>query len=475
MANYAYIRSKLNGNVIDIQQASAKAGHRSTHTHKKLLTIINFGYLSLIPRGSGFYFIKSKLNGNVIDIQQASTQAGALLDAYPQKTNNYDNQLWKIVVDGSSGYSFIQSKLNGNVVDIVEASTKAGTLLDSWPQKSSGNDNQLWQLIPENPLFPVFAGPLVGEFGYFWIQSKLNGNVVDILGGSTKPGASLDAWPKQDNDNQLWTFTLDPGGSGYFFISSKLNFNVMDIEQASTESGALLDAYPQKSGGYDNQLWKFVPDGSGWGFLQSKLNGNVVDIQQASTKPGALLDVWPRKATDNDNQLWMPVGSAFPELPSTITWSNLGTGSGTTSSGATECSYTLNLAIQQDGTCRFWGSYTNRGDVPIITAPDQTFGVSIVVFDAKGNGYSFAVGGQVHSAPQQGSTYSWNQTQKSSAIADNWNSIATRYWADYGYHNQASLSDIISEIEAAVQAVAQTVQAVAAAVQTVIQVVGALG
>jgi len=345
--------------VIDIQQASAKAGHRSTHTHKKLLTIINFGYLSLIPRGSGFYFIKSKLNGNVIDIQQASTQAGALLDAYPQKTNNYDNQLWKIVVDGSSGYSFIQSKLNGNVVDIVEASTKAGTLLDSWPQKSSGNDNQLWQLIPENPLFPVLPGPGVGEFEYFWIQSKLNGNVVDILGGSTKPGASLDAWPKQDNDNQLWTFTLDPAGSGYFFISSKLNFNVIDIEQASTQPGALLDAYPQT--GHDNQLWKFVSDGSGWGFLESKLNGNVIDIQQASTQPGALLDAYPRKSSGNENQLWMPVGATFPELPTSLTWSNLGTGSGTTSSEATECSYTLNLTIQQDGTYHFWVVYKPRG------------------------------------------------------------------------------------------------------------------
>jgi Ricin-type beta-trefoil lectin domain-like len=337
-------------------------------------------------------------------------------------------------------------------------------LLDAFPQKSTGNDNQLWQLIAENPLYPVI--PILGLSGYFWIQSKLNGNVVDILSGSTKPGASLDAWPKQDNDNQLWTFTLDPAGSGYFFISSKLNGNVIDILEASTKPGAGLDAYPLT--GNANQLWKFVPDGSGWGFLESKLNGNVIDILGASTKPGAGLDAYPR--TGNANQLWMAVGSAFPELPPSLTWSNLGTGSGTTSSGATECSYTLNLTISQDGSCRFWGSYTNRGDVPIITAPPQTFGVSIVVLDLKGNGYSFAAGGQVPSAPQQGSTYSWDRTQKSTAIAANWNSIATRHYADYGYHNQASLADILSEIEASVQGVAQTAQAVAAAVQSIMAI-----
>jgi Ricin-type beta-trefoil lectin domain-like len=466
MANYAYLKSKLNGNVIDSQQASTKPGAGLDAYPQRAPNDNQLWMLVPDPTGSGFYFIRSKLNGNVIDIEQASTQAGALLDAYPQKTSDYDNQLWKIVADASSGYSFIQSKLNGNVIDIVEASTKPGALLDTWPQKATGNDNQLWQLIPENPLFPAL--PLIG---YFWIQSKLNDNVIDILGGSTKPGASLDAWPKQENENQLWSFSLDPAGSGYFFISSKLNFNVIDIEQASTQPGALLDAYPPKSTGNDNQLWKFVPDGSsGWGFLESKLNGNVIDIQQASTQPGALLDAYPRKSSGNDNQLWMPVGAMFPELPTSLTWSNLGTGSGTTSSGATECSYTLNLTIQQDGTCRFWGKYTNRGDVPLITAASQTFGVAIVVFDLEGNGYSFAVGGQVPSAPQPGSTYSWDQTQTSAEIANNWNSIATRNYADYEYHNQASLGDILSEIEAAINAIAQTVQAVAAAVKAIMAI-----
>jgi hypothetical protein len=46
-----------------------------------------------------YCFIKSKLNGNVIDIQGASTTAGAGLDAYPQKPGANDNQLWT-AVDG---------------------------------------------------------------------------------------------------------------------------------------------------------------------------------------------------------------------------------------------------------------------------------------------------------------------------------------------------------------------------------------
>jgi len=470
MTNPTYIKSKLNGNVIDIQGGSTKPATSLDAYPQKAPNDNQLWRLVPDPAGSGFYFIESKLNGNVVDIEGASTKAGALLDAYPQKTSNYDNQLWKVVADGSSGYSFIQSKLNGNVIDIVDASTKDGALLGAWPQKSSGNDNQLWQLIPETPLYPLVPIMLgtIQIFSYFWIQSKLNGDVVDILGGSTKPGASLDAWPKQDNDNQLWTFTLDPKGSGYFFISSKLNGDVIDILQGSTKPGAGLDAYPQT--GNDNQLWKFVPDGAGWGFLESKLNGNVIDILQASTKPGAGLDAYPR--TGNDNQLWMAVGSAFPELPSSLTWSNIGTGSGTTGSDATECAYTMNLTIQQDGTCRFWGSYTNRGDVPVITAPDQTFALSIVVLDTNGNGYSFSVGSTVHSAPQSGSTYSWDQTQRSVAIANNWVAIATRNYADYDRSTQASILDVINQIEQLVQQIAQAVGVVVSAVTTVVALAG---
>ena len=146
-------------------------------------------------------------------------------------------------------YFFIKSKLDGNVIDIQEASTKAGAGLDAYPQKPSGNDNQLWEFVADP------AGS-----GYFFIASKLSGNVIDIEGASTKSGTLLDAYPKKTSgtDNQLWEFVADPAGSGYFFIVSKLNGNVIDIQGASTKAGALLNAYPWKLTGTDNQLWAVV-------------------------------------------------------------------------------------------------------------------------------------------------------------------------------------------------------------------------
>jgi hypothetical protein len=159
---------------------------------------------------------------------------------------------------------------------------------------------------------------------YYFVESKLNGNVIDIAGASLAPGALLDAYPKKTsgNDNQLWEFVLDPGGSGYYFIKSKLNGNVIDIQGASTTAGAAVDAYPQKTSGYvPNQLWQFVedPNNSGYCFIMSAEYGYVLDIQGASKAAGAALDVFPQKPSGADNQLWRVVGGNFPSTVKTVT------------------------------------------------------------------------------------------------------------------------------------------------------------
>ncbi len=146
------------------------------------------------------------------------------------------------------GYYFIKSKLSGNVIDIVGASTESGAGLDAYPQKSSGTNNQLWEFVPDS------STP-----GYFLIKSKLNGNVIEVPEDLGLPGVALNVTSLiTSTAGQLWQFYEDPAGSGYYYIMSKLNGFVIDIEGASTKPGALLDLYPPKSSGTDNQLWQVV-------------------------------------------------------------------------------------------------------------------------------------------------------------------------------------------------------------------------
>lgn len=190
--------------------------------------------------------------------------------------------------------------------------------------------------------------------GYYFIKSKLDGNVMDVQGASTTSGALLDAYPQKStgNDNQLWEFIAGPAGSNYYYIKSKLDGNVVDIQGASSKPGTLLDSYPQKTSGFDNQLWQFVkdPGGSGYCFIMSKENCNVVDVQAASTKSGALLDAYPQKTSGTDNQLWEVVGGSFPAMISQVAAPGSGLGSNSNYILYNNCNPISGLSVTIDVT-----------------------------------------------------------------------------------------------------------------------------
>jgi hypothetical protein len=167
-----------------------------------------------------YFFIKSKLDGNVIDIQRASTKGGALLDSFPQKTTGTDNQLWEFVPDpAGSGYYFIKSKLDGNVIDIHRASTSSGAGLDAFQQKISGTDNQLWAVVGGSFPLTVLAVPaptsgLLGNSNYYLYGGVKSGRkfiplmglvvtieITDDLVGTPPFSFQLNAWsPKAEFD-----------------------------------------------------------------------------------------------------------------------------------------------------------------------------------------------------------------------------------------------------------------------------------
>jgi hypothetical protein len=228
MGTYYFIKSKL-GNVIDIQAASTTTGapldafpQKTTGTDNQLWEFV------ADPAGSGYYFIKSKLDGSVIDIKGASTAAGTALDAYTQKTSGTGNQLWEFVPDpAGSGYSFIVSKLNGCVIDVQGASTTPGTLLDAYPLKASNYGNQLWTVVggafpSAVAATPAPSGGLGSDYNYLLDSAckSLTGvsvtiNVFTDIVGSDGFGFQLNAYSaKSDFDAaQQYLIYLDPYSS----------------------------------------------------------------------------------------------------------------------------------------------------------------------------------------------------------------------------------------------------------------------
>jgi len=255
---------------------------------------------------------------------------------------------------------------------------------------------------------------------YYFIKSKLDGNVIDISGGSTKSGAQLDAYPQKTTgtDNQLWEFVADPAGSGYYFIKSQLNGNVIDISGGSTKSGALLDAYPQKTTGTENQLWQFLedPSGSGYFFIMSKMNGNVIDISGGSTKSGALLDSYPPKTSGTDNQLWQVVGGSFPSPVSKVPAPSSGLGSNSNYLLDNNCKSLTGLSVTINVTQDIVGS--------------DGFGFQVNAYSAKSDydgGQQYLIFLDPHSSPAQ--LYcmvdNWTEDPKLSQIINHIVGLAT--------------------------------------------------
>jgi hypothetical protein len=308
--------------------------------------------------------------------------------------------------------------------------------------------------------------PLVGNH---FIESKLPGMnggtalsvplVIDIRAASTQSGAVVQDFSQNstndsasDTANQVWEFTPDPAGSGFYFIKSKDGRYLVTPSVSENVPLTANSSYSPPA----QALWRFVndPAGSGYFFIQNQWNGCVIDIQGASTQRGTALVTFPMKLSGTANQLWK---APFPSpvwLPSSITFSNKGTGSGTALGGGNECAFNMNLTIQQDGSCQFSGTYTNRGDTFDSRAPGQDFGACLVVHDVVNNSYIFAYGCWIPSAPQQGSTAEWNFSGKSNIIAENWASIALRNQVSFGAKNNSTnrpfFQDVWNQLSAAI-------------------------
>ena len=141
-------------------------------------------------------------------------------------------------------YYYIQSKLNGYVLDVEGANAAQGTHIISWPKKAvSQSDNQLWYFVD--------AGVTEGQYT---IRSKLNGMAIDIYGNGGQ-GTKLITWPVHGHENQRWSLQFN--GEYAFITSAKPGNLVIDIEGASTQKGAHVIVWPKKSSGTNNQEWRF--------------------------------------------------------------------------------------------------------------------------------------------------------------------------------------------------------------------------
>lgn len=246
-----------------------------------------------MPLGK-FFYIKSKMNGMVLDIQASGTDPGTQVFMWDAKDeDDADNQLFYLDLV----YGTIRTKLNDFCLEIDDSNT---LVINPFEE---GNDNQQWNIsgdrifnrADENRVLDVaqadeeartrvcaweYHGEENQQFEfehasakYFFIRSELNGLVLDIQKGDDSPGTKVVMWEEGDgHDNQLWY------EDRFGIIRSKLNDFVLDASKG--DSIRMQPLEPGNSG----QLWSVIGDS-----ILNHGDKNCLDIKKACEDKGTKL------------------------------------------------------------------------------------------------------------------------------------------------------------------------------------------
>lgn len=154
MPDYYFITSQLNSNVMTVDGANQAprtavvsqplAASQPDNQQWELLPTGPFG-----PNGGqDQYYIRSKLNGYVLDITGSNPAPITPLINFPINSPPSNNQIWQFNQGPTEGTFYIVSLLNGFVADITASNTAPGTQIISFSINNPPSNNQLWTLVP---------------------------------------------------------------------------------------------------------------------------------------------------------------------------------------------------------------------------------------------------------------------------------------------------------------------------------------
>ncbi|KAI7871828.1 ricin B lectin domain-containing protein [Spinellus fusiger] len=141
--------------------------------------------------------------------------------------------------------------------------------------------------------------------GYFYIQSRHSGKVVDVDGASIKNDGKILLWTPKHNDdraNQLWYFQDG-------FIINQHSGKCMDVRGGPIVDNAWICQYDRKIvGEAQNQQWGYR---EGYIYVVAEPH-MVLDVKSTSHADGTRLILHQKKfGYNNSHQLWdlVPAGS----------------------------------------------------------------------------------------------------------------------------------------------------------------------
>lgn len=153
-----------------------------------------------------------------------------------QESMNKKNEITQIIQNGTY---VISSAMNSKLVlDVTDNSTKAGANIEIWDKNNQNNQK--------------FNVTYIGE-GYYKMEVVSSGKYLSATSEKPKNEDNVIQNTYQDKDNQKWI--IKEAGNGYYYIISKAQALYLDIYAAQSRSGANVELYGSTQG--MNQKFKF--------------------------------------------------------------------------------------------------------------------------------------------------------------------------------------------------------------------------
>ncbi len=368
------------------------------------------------------------MSGKAIDVSEGSTADGANIWQWPW--SGADPQRWS-VQDLGDGHFRLVAKHSGKVMDVSNNGTTDGTNIQQWTW--NGGNAQRWAI-------EKVGAPDTGLAGTYTIASKVNGNLVDVLFGSSADGANIQMYTP--NGATAQQFTFEHLGSAYYKIACVASGKVIDVEAASTANAANIQQWTWSD--TPNQKWRaeIMADGT-YRFI-AQHSGKVMDA--ASTAAGGNVNqfVWH----GGDNQRWSLTPVAPPTFPAAP--------SGLAASGASASQMNLTWTDNSGNESNFVvARSTSSGgpyaDIATLGANTTSYGDSGL---AANTTYYYVVratnsgGASANSSEAAGLTWPneiiIDNNTASFTASGNWStatSAADKYGADYRFRSTAAVSD----------------------------------
>jgi hypothetical protein len=191
--------------------------------------------------GNGYYYIRSKVSGKYLTVQDARTDAGAPIVQHSYSQSLAYAQQWYLVPTGVQGQYYYINRNSNLVMDVQWASNANGTILWQWPFNGSiAQKFNLYSATTESARYmPAYGGDGGGGSSVMPLGGLITNNKISRI--FIRHGSLIDAvqveWTLMDGSKE-WSARLGGAGGTGTMISLDSDEYITTV---AGRSGTLVD------------------------------------------------------------------------------------------------------------------------------------------------------------------------------------------------------------------------------------------